>query len=724
MTGAMEADGAAAAAAAEASTAAAGTRPLAPEEEALRRNTDCVYFLASPLTCKKGNECDYRHSEGARMNPRDCWYWLNSNCLNPKCPFRHPPIDGMFSAPTPGIPAVSSHYAPYNSGKQMVPCYYFQKGNCLKGDRCPFYHGPQSAGNNPPEQVAKVSSIPLDQSQTQKNDLLRIRDSVQPNNSIQQGAPIVDDRGKPAADQSKVNSARTATVAVPVASNAMSWPKSEKVKNSMPAYKESFTTSSGEDHPECYQNHLPLESNPERDWNQSYEMPPTDDLPQNSREADELLGESSPGFDVLVDNDADGAAYLHDEDFGGDMYPVEDYEYAPADFDVHAHHERERFNGMDEQDQIGHMYDGYERKRRRSSSERSMERPFHSERRFLQRNRDPVEMDGSDLRHRLRRRRINESSLAISPERNEEQRRRDKRYRERDERYSERAHGHSTQRDHHQGSRGSTLSSRLQGRIKLPGRSPDRVDTRSEKEQDRRRLRDRLSPVRRVELQGVRRREEGQHEERTRRRSSELALGARNAEGRHVQHLTRDVTDSRTFPNRKNTRNSSKANGSVEPEASLDFEGPKPLSVILQRKREAAWGNGSSAYSPKEDKSAEVSRRQPTTSLAEAEKEGENLISSEEYKSGSGDEEFRDEGHIPAEGHEQSSHGDRLEAEDIIEVDPVGNQDAENYDQREGESYYEGQDYKSEEENAYEDDEEEFDDDDDDFARKVGVVFS
>ena len=24
-----------------------------PEEDALKRNTDCVYFLASPLTCKK-----------------------------------------------------------------------------------------------------------------------------------------------------------------------------------------------------------------------------------------------------------------------------------------------------------------------------------------------------------------------------------------------------------------------------------------------------------------------------------------------------------------------------------------------------------------------------------------------------------------------------------------------------------------------------------------------
>jgi hypothetical protein len=45
----MEAPGTASAEAA----AAAAAKPLTPEEEALRRNTDCVYFLASPLTCKK-----------------------------------------------------------------------------------------------------------------------------------------------------------------------------------------------------------------------------------------------------------------------------------------------------------------------------------------------------------------------------------------------------------------------------------------------------------------------------------------------------------------------------------------------------------------------------------------------------------------------------------------------------------------------------------------------
>ncbi|KAG2569657.1 zinc finger CCCH domain-containing protein 32-like [Panicum virgatum] len=694
----MEVDGAAGTA------AAGGAKPLTPEEEALRRSTDCVYFLASPLTCKKGNECDFRHSEGARMNPRDCWYWLNGSCLNPKCSFRHPPIDGLFGAPTPGIPPVSSHYGAYSSGKQMVPCYYFQKGNCLKGDRCPFYHGPQAAGNNTTDQAVKVSSLPLELPQAKKNE-----ETAAPNNLTQQGARIIDDRSMVHITKSGVGVTPTE-----LASNAVeSRPNSEQAPNSIPAAKKSFTVE--EDHPMHYQNQLPVEGDSVQDWNQNFQIPPTDDLPQNSREADDFLGESSPGFDVLVDNDADGAAYLHDEeDFGRDMYPVEDYEYAPADFDTQAHHESEQFNGMGENGQIGQLYDGYDRKRHRSSSERSIDRPFHSDRTFHHRGLDRDEIDGSDLRHQLRRRRINGPSTTISPERANGGRH------WRDEHYRERAHGvHHMHNDRRQGPRGSTLSSRLQARIKLPGRSPDRVETRFEDERDGR-LRGRFSPARRVDFHGGRNREPGKHQERSHQISSELVSSVRHADGL----FRRDAVDSARFPARRNFGEPRKANGIVETEVSLDFEGPKPLSVILQRKREAAGGNNSSSNY---EKSAEVAVMR-TGFLVESEKKGcANTIMSEDCKSGLGDEEYKEEDDIPVEGHGQSSsHGDKFEGEDAAEVDPEGNQEADNYDQREGESddyeTIEGHDYKSEDENAYQDDEDL--DDDDDFAQKVGVVFS
>lgn len=673
--------------------AAAAGKPLTPEEEALRRSTDCVYFLASPLTCKKGNECDFRHSEGARMNPRDCWYWLNGSCLNPKCAFRHPPIDGLFGAPTSGLPPVSAHYGAYNLGKQMVPCYYFQKGNCLKGDRCPFYHGPQTASNDPAEQAAKVSSFPLEPSQAQNNE-----EAVAPNNSTQQEARMTENR-------TSIHVSKSGVGATPadVASNALKpGTNFEQAPSNTLAAKKSSTT---EDHPMHYQNQVPVEIDPVKDWNQNFEVSPTDYLPQDSREADDILGESSPGFDVLVDNDVDVA-----EDFARDMYPVEDYEYVTSDFDARAHHESEQFNdGMGVNGRIG-QYDGYERKRRRSSSERNLDRHYHPDGRFLHRELDRGEIDGSDLRHQLRRRRINGPSTTISPERANGDRH------GRDEPYRERAHGgHHTYRDRYQGPRGSNLSSRLQARIKLPRRSPDRVDTRFEDERDRRRFRDRFSPMRRMDFHGGRHQEAGHNQERGHRKLSELVSTVRHADGLSAR---RDVVGSTHFAARRNLGEPRKANGLVESEASLDFEGPKPLSVILQRKREAAQGNN---Y----EKFAEVAVTQ-TGSLDETEKKScDNVTRFADCKSGSGDEEYKEQDHILVDAHRQSSdHGDKFEAGYAAEVDAEGKQEADDYDQREGESddyeTFEGHDYKSEDENVYQDDED-FDDNDD-FARKVGVL--
>lgn len=109
------------------------------EDDLQKSNTDCVYFLASPLTCKKGRECEYRHSESARLNPRDCWYWLSGNCLNPACVFRHPPLDGQ---PEGSYEPVNLHsHVSVAAGKTNVPCYFFHNGYCMKGDKCQYLHG-------------------------------------------------------------------------------------------------------------------------------------------------------------------------------------------------------------------------------------------------------------------------------------------------------------------------------------------------------------------------------------------------------------------------------------------------------------------------------------------------------------------------------------------------------------------------------------------------------
>ncbi|KAL1568733.1 zinc finger CCCH domain-containing protein 17-like [Salvia divinorum] len=97
------------------------SQPLSAEEELHKRNTDCVYFLASPLTCKKGSECEYHHSDIARVNPRDCWYWLHGNCMNLKCAFRHPSLEGYLGTQGPTSTEPSAPLPQAVTGPSHVP---------------------------------------------------------------------------------------------------------------------------------------------------------------------------------------------------------------------------------------------------------------------------------------------------------------------------------------------------------------------------------------------------------------------------------------------------------------------------------------------------------------------------------------------------------------------------------------------------------------------------
>ncbi|KAJ8512310.1 hypothetical protein OPV22_002744 [Ensete ventricosum] len=133
------------------------SRPLAANVEALKRNVDCYYFIASPITCTKGSKCEYRHCEGARFNPKDCSYWLKGNCLNRRCTFRHRPLEWLFGNPrvvaVPAEPSsstavqVADRPPPNSINKNAITCSFFMKGKCLKGDECPFRHGRRPAGS-------------------------------------------------------------------------------------------------------------------------------------------------------------------------------------------------------------------------------------------------------------------------------------------------------------------------------------------------------------------------------------------------------------------------------------------------------------------------------------------------------------------------------------------------------------------------------------------------
>ncbi|KAJ6839390.1 zinc finger CCCH domain-containing protein 32 [Iris pallida] len=743
------------------------SQPLTAEEEAVKRSTDCVYFLASPLTCKKGIECEFRHCEGARVNPRDCWYWLNGNCLNPKCSFRHPPLDGLFENPgaPPGpVPptlqaaaATQFSKAPapgaYNQNKQSVPCYYFQMGQCLKGDKCQFMHGPHPPGNlvtpqvnngsNPvgnhnKQQVAKVSTSFTGASQTV---------SWGPKEcATQQNIPKPGTH-KPV--QVLLSSAKSSNIS----KNALN--------NSQPLNKAPSPYSSEYEPPRSQPIIAPVssDSTPSRPRHRQ----PAEEHHQNGREADEFLGESSPGFDVLVDDDIGDSDYYNDEEFqrasvhGGKnpSHSVNDFDYNRSDYEPAANFERDQFNGKGEYDRYsrGHNQNGQDH--RRASSDRIMDRPPMPRR--AHRESSPHEMDGSDLRNRLiKQRRLSGSRSAVSPDRRDESRRHDDHY------AADRYHGRSSGRDRRQYPHENSVSSRLQGRIKLPPRSSqDRpIESRSERERDRGRMRTRISPVRSVNHQGR------PHDGIRRRPNEDNTADGRSFGGRPD---TRENGDPLNFAGPKSLAELKGVKNSVsgqeqpaksisEPlapgyqasEASLPFEGPKSLSA-LKRKRENEPVNGSLSTSGDEhdvvlgsgSASTALSGMQPLISSNAVEEvdltasdAGDPMVTKEE--------EEEEEGLIRSEGQEvlyvggqSSGEGTAHEVDDGRQVDDIEeDQDIENYDLRDEDydsEYKEvvGGEMKAEDEDnayldeevAYQEEDEELDDEDD-FAKKVGVFFS
>ncbi|OAY75638.1 Zinc finger CCCH domain-containing protein 32 [Ananas comosus] len=663
-----------------------GARPSTVEEEAQKRSTDCVYFLASPLTCKKGSECEYRHSEGARVNPRDCWYWLNGTCLNPKCSFRHPPLS-LFGATVASVPAqppatqaskpaqIPAPVPAYNMTKQSVPCYYFQKGNCLKGDKCPFMHGPQSAGAPLPEKATKVSNSHIQPPQTKNKDSWTMKDCKQKNRPNFQKTP-------PSASAANTIISAPKPLAVPSTSAKPVTKVHSAPSNVLPLKK---TAVDG--HPRFNQIHLPVEGGSVQNWMQKYEVKPIDDWLQNgSRHADEVLRESSPGFDVLVDNDDEDPEYLHNQDdfgrisSGRYLDALDNYEDRHTDDDrVLASFERDRYHGRGEPDWLGEVQNGYGLEQRlRSLAERISDRPGG----LLQQEGE------SDLREKLlKRRRLNGLRSTINPDSWSE-----KPYSRDDNYVGEKQH--------------SSISNRLSGRIRFPGgSSPNRVNLRREKEEVRG-LRGRLSPVKATEIHT-------RHEERRRRKSNEdFPTGLRSFVGRISR--SRDVVPSsldfagpKSLTELKGSKVTETKPAKVESEVSLSFEGPKPLSAILKRKRGAHSGDNLQTSNKKEDsdRDVEVGLQSITSTVEE---NGNNIVSK-----------FEKDNARLNEGDEEEAKGVVAAAgEDFV----YDNQELDHENARDGEPDY-GFEAAEEEENAYQEDDDGLDDDDD-FTKKVNGMFS
>eukprot|EP01018_Ginkgo_biloba_P030435 Gb_10712 [translate_table: standard] len=397
------------------------------DEEAQKRNTDCVYFLASPLTCKKGNDCEYRHSESARINPRDCWYWLGGNCLNPNCSFRHPPLDGLSggsastsaSAPAPAqVTSAVSLSASGSLNKPRGPCYYFNQGFCAKGDKCPFLHGPHHSGGNVTSQKGTKSATVTEPQPMGKKTLNGTEDMK----DAKRSSPSSDPKTVPASNSKAVHLPPEAKPIAQARSQLLSGKgnqlNAEPVLRVLDAPQLGTTRVRAPDAPTNAVS--PINRLRVR------QTQPLDDRVHNGVEAEEWLGESSPGFDVLVDDGPEQLSYREDADYlsSHDMETGRVSSHA-REINIHGKRELVRFDYdqpsvhdqpgyYDAEYQYDHgAYDPYKqrgndhvgRQQPGAFSDRALERLSVRERRALSIEEEPEQNNIEDLRHRISKRR-------------------------------------------------------------------------------------------------------------------------------------------------------------------------------------------------------------------------------------------------------------------------------------------------------------------------------
>jgi hypothetical protein len=305
-----------------------------------------------------------------------------------------------------------------------------------------------------------------------------------------------------------------------------------------------------------------------------------------------------------------------------------------------------------------------------------------------------------DLRHRLlKQRRLGNPRSTQAPDRHDEH--------------------HGWRGNEHAADEGLRRS-RLHGRIKLPGETPfDRLGSRSGREEDRG-LRVRLSPRKYEDLRGklherlkARSREDIPDNAKILVKKASITEDAGSLNFFGPKSLA-ELKAKKVFgsPEEDVVNNTASfvglAHGTSETVASRDssepvpFEGPRPLSVILKRKREAASENVADSGSIHEDEEDPAGKVQALVSdpvEINMEANGEE----EEYAFHPEDDMAYDNAveDIDEDAGKELEESQDLEAEQDYDYD---NADEDN-------------DYKE-----YEDDDDL--EDDDDFARKVGVIIS
>lgn len=195
------------------------------------------------------------------------------------------PLEGRPTA------AAAAPPGPGGANKSRVPCYFFSQGYCAKGDKCPFMHGtlpvPKTTATPRAVKVAPPASAPEPDEKE--------KDTAASNGVEAKSAPVTSPEPRPtevrsahvSGVQSKQKDMRTVSVSG-ATQNGGSRGRAEGPVG-----------SSG-----LVGNRLRLR-----------QVQPGDDRVQNGMEPDEWWEESSPGFDVLVDDGPEQSRYPDDPEF-------------------------------------------------------------------------------------------------------------------------------------------------------------------------------------------------------------------------------------------------------------------------------------------------------------------------------------------------------------------------------------------------------------------------
>ncbi|KAL9241722.1 hypothetical protein vseg_015798 [Gypsophila vaccaria] len=718
---------------------------MVSKDDLWKRCTDCVYFLASPLTCKKGSECEYRHSETARKNPKECWYWLNATCtMHANCVYRHPPLDvlvpppnaGNYAGPSPSVPPSGQPFTstPQNAAKQAVPCVFFQGGGCAKGYRCPYLHGPIPQANTkiqPVQATTAAKEAPMF-----KKSFAGPEKDSQPkmNTFIRNAAPEVE---KPRL--------------VEGASTVKHYPP-RGVIDETSNFRQTIAPPAGNGN--FRSRAAPHRASSVDDQNH-----------HNGRDVDDSLRESSPGFDVLVDTKLEEDEYYHDEDQYVRMRGHEGRRSGEldreryVDYDSMADIDHDVYHGKRGYDEYDGLRDKYAREQRGVSSERP---PVHDRRGPYKPESADFMQNSSDLRHRLsKQQRGTGLRSVVSPDYKPDHQSKDLEYR-------------NSRRDTRRSpTRVNSIGSRLRGRINLPRRSPPLSDRNTYRERDNRernlgrfspsrprlssirgRLRDRLGGrVQEDSYESRSVRSQGRDDFSTRDNGDAFVAPKRLSElrgNKHIDNMNQQLTGRQSVPGGK--LRDTVLGGSPRIEGDISFDGPKPLSEILKRKRKAAVNcddtkveNGAHLTSNTANNSEDTEKPIAVSSapeqtpsgvqenneppIIEADDVEEAKISNKKVKLSEDESSLPDEQHPETEEDGLSGgNGEEAEVEEGFDQGDVEEVEVdEEFDQGDREYVYEHDDdvdgYDLNEGDVAENEGFMDEDEGDDFAKKLGVSF-